>query len=98
MATLDGGCGRLHHSAAGWHTARLAPLTHRSNLHESQGRARRGFVLRRWIRKADGAWDDAALTDGLADPRFFKKPVADMIGAAFIRSIRPKGIFCPGIR
>ena len=36
-------------------------------------RASRGFVLSRWIRKASGAWDEAALVDCLADTRFFKK-------------------------
>ena len=38
----------------------------------NKGRASRGFVLRRWIRKAGGARDEATLVDGLADTRFFK--------------------------
>jgi hypothetical protein len=33
MATLGGGYSLVLHSAAGRHTARLAPLTHRFNLH-----------------------------------------------------------------
>src|SRR5262249_19547143 len=39
----------------------------------SKGCASRGFVLRGCIRKADGACDEAALTDGLADTRFFRR-------------------------
>jgi hypothetical protein len=38
----------------------------------SKGRASRGFVLRGCIRKAGGAWVEAALVDGLADTRFFR--------------------------
>jgi hypothetical protein len=39
----------------------------------SKGRASRGFVLRRCIRKAGRAWDEATLVDGLADTRFFRR-------------------------
>jgi hypothetical protein len=40
----------------------LAVCRH-GNLSSSKGRAGRGFVLRRCIRKADEAWDEAALTE-----------------------------------
>jgi hypothetical protein len=43
------------------HSSQNAPLAHR------------GFVLRDGLRKADGAWDEAALVDGLADTTFFKR-------------------------
>src|SRR5512135_1007053 len=40
------------------------------------GPPRSGFVLRLCIRKADGAWGEAALGHGLADTRFCKRRIA----------------------
>jgi hypothetical protein len=89
LAVLGGGLGLLLHSAAGRHPARLAPLTHLFNLHQSKGPASRGFVLRDCIRKADGACDEAALVDGLADTTFFRSALLNR---------RTEPAYCPPSR
>ena len=48
----------------------------------SKGRASRGFVLRGCLRKADEAWGEASLSDGLADTRFFRRRTLSTRGSA----------------
>jgi hypothetical protein len=58
------------------------------------GPPRSGFVLRLCIRKADGAWGETALDDGLADTRFCRgcMPTEGLIsGFAFCRILYPQG-------
>ncbi len=55
MVTLGGSPDPILHFAVARHSSQNAPLAHLFNLHKSKSCARRGFVLRACIRKADGA-------------------------------------------
>src|SRR5208337_1961617 len=72
MATLGGGLGSLHFAVVR-HSSQNAPLTHLFNLHYSKSCARRGFVLRACIRRADEVRVEATLVDGPADTTFFRR-------------------------
>jgi hypothetical protein len=93
----------LRHGDAGWrlrsppslrggpaHRPACAPYPSIKSTY-SKGRARRGFVLRRCIRKADEAWDEAGLVDGLADTRFFRRRTPGKRGQGMQRRLRRPG-------
>ncbi len=77
MATLGGGLGSLHFAVVR-HSSQNAPLTHLFNLHYSKSCARRGFVLRACIRRADEVRVEATLVDGPADTTFFRRRTSEL--------------------